>query len=75
MPTILETIADLDSQFVPDPDAVIWLVGVTPDGVKVDLWIINDGTGTGPLIWPGPSCLGLGGVCQTPLVVSVKEMT
>jgi hypothetical protein len=72
MPTILETIVELDSQFAPDPDAVIWLLGVTPDGGVVGLWLVNDGTG--PLIWPGPSCLGVGGVYFNPLIISVEEM-
>ena len=68
---ILEAITQIDAEFTADPQAVIDVTGTTPDGRRVDLWIVNDGTG--PVIIPGASFLPYGGIWYNPLIVSVEE--
>ena len=69
--SILQTITEIDAQFPADPDGVIDVTGTLPDGRKVDLWIVNDGTG--PVIIPGASFLPYGGIYYNPILISVEE--
>lgn len=70
--TILETIAQIDSAYDPDPMGVINATGTTADGREVDLWIYNNGDG--PLIGPGASFLPYGGIYYNPWpLVSIQE--
>ena len=68
---ILETVAQIDAKFEPDPTGFIDAVGTTADGREVDLWIYN--TGDGPVVGPGVSFLPYGGVYFNPWpLVSIR---
>lgn len=69
--TIRETIAAIDSAYEPDPCGMIDATGTDAAGRAVDLWIVNEGDGAGPLIYPGASFLPYGGVYYNPLLVSI----
>ena len=71
--TILETIAQIDAQYEPDPSGgVIDAIGTTADGREVDLWIYNEGDG--PLVEPGASFLPFGGIYYNPWpLVNIRE--
>ena len=68
---ILETVAQIDAGFEPDPTGVIDAIGTIADGREVDLWIYN--TGDGPLVGPGATFLPYGGVYFNPWpLVSIR---
>lgn len=71
---ILETIAQIDAAYEPDPTGgVIDAIGTTADGREVDLWIYN--TGEGPLVERGPTFLPYGGIYYNPWpLVSIRAI-
>jgi hypothetical protein len=71
---ILETIAQIDAQFEPDPTATIDAIGTLADGRTVDLFIYNKCEGEGPEVQPGASFLPYGGIYYNPWpLVSIRE--
>jgi hypothetical protein len=77
--TNLETITAIDSNYAPDPDAMIPVVGqwVAPDRLHPaesrtyvrDFEIVSDAAG--PVIWPGAWFLPYGGIYFNPVNLTI----